>query len=269
MKQFKFLAMAFFAMVMSIGFVACSSDDDDNNGGGSITSGKKLVRISCEYKKINFSGYETINFIYGEDGKLIRASKNDNGNSDRIDLDWSGNTITLTTHESWHENTETCTITLDNGKISKTTDGHETYKAIYSGNYLSQIIGGDINKYTWENGNIVKYKSDYEGEIYNYTCTYYTDMPNKHSVFDVKALCFDEVISAEYSYLLIMAHPTLLGLSNKNLLKSVTCNDGDERYTRYYTYELDNDGYPIKITETEKKNQHDTGSTDVYTLTWE
>lgn len=263
MKQFKFLAMAFFAMVMSIGFVACSSDDDDNNGGGSITSGKKLVRISYD------SGHETINFIYGEDGKLARASKNYNGNSKYIDLDWSGNTITLTSHESWHEYTETCTITLDNGKISKTTDGNETYKAIYSGNYLSQIIGCDINKYTWENGNIVKYKSDNNGDIYNYTCTYYTDMPNKHSAFDVKALCFDEVISAEYSYLLIMAHPTLLGLSNKNLLKSVTCNDGDERYTLYYTYELDNDGYPIKITETEKKNQHDTGSTDVYTLTWE
>ena len=260
MKQFKFLAMAFFAMVMSIGFVACSSDDDDNNGGGSITSGKKLVRISYD------SGHETINFIYGEDGKLARASKNYNGNSKYIDLDWSGNTITLTSHESWHENTETCTITLDNGKISKTTDGHETYKAIYSGNYLSQIIGGDINKYTWENGNIVKYKSDNEGEIYNYTCTYYTDMPNKHSVFDVDALCFDEVISAEYSYLLIMAHPTLLGLSNKNLLKSVTDSEG---YTLSYTYELDGDGYPIKITETEKKNQYDSGSPEVYTLTWE
>lgn len=47
MKQFKFLAMAIFAMIMSIGFVACSSDDD-NNGGGSITSGKKLVRISSK-----------------------------------------------------------------------------------------------------------------------------------------------------------------------------------------------------------------------------
>ena len=260
MKQFKFLAMAFFAMVMSIGFVACSSDDDDNNGGGSITSGKKLVRISYD------SGHETINFIYGEDGKLARASKNYNGNSKYIDLDWSGNTITLTSHESWHEYTETCTITLDNGKISKTTDGNETYKAIYSGNYLSQIISYNINKYTWENGNIVKLQVDNEGDIDNYTRTYYTDMPNKHSVFDVKALCFDEVISAEYSYLLIMAHPTLLGLSNKNLLKSVTGNDG---YTLYYTYELDNDGYPIKITETEKENQHDTGSTDVYTLTWE
>ena len=33
MKQFKFLAMAIFAMVMSIGFVACSSDDDDDNNG--------------------------------------------------------------------------------------------------------------------------------------------------------------------------------------------------------------------------------------------
>ena len=267
MKQFKFLAMAIFAMVMSIGFVACSSDDDDNNGGGSITSGKKLVRISCEYKKINFSGYETINFTYGEDGKLARASKNDNGNSIcYIDLDWSGNTITLTTHERWHENPDKCTITLDNGKISKTTDGNETYKAIYSGNYLSKIIGGCLNEYTWENGNIVKNKYvDNEGDHYC-TCTYYTDMPNKHSVFDVDALCFDDVILPDHGDLLIMAHPTLLGLSNKNLLKSFTGNDG---YTRYYTYELDGDGYPIKITETEKENQHDTGSTDVYTLTWE
>lgn len=266
MKQFKFLAMAFFAMVMSIGFVACSSDDDDNNGGGSISSGKKLVRISCEYKKtINFSAYETINFTYGEDGKLARASKNDNGNSVYyIDLDWSGNTITLTTHARWDENP--CTITLDNGKISKTTDGNETYKAIYSGNYLSKIIASDINEYTWENGNIVKYKYvNNEGDHY-YTCTYYTDMPNKHSVFDVDALGFDDALLAEHGKLLIMAHPTLLGLSNKNLLKSFTDNDG---YTRYYTYELDNDGYPIKITETEKENQHDTGSTDVYTLTWE
>lgn len=78
MKQFKFLAMAIFAMIMSIGFVACSSDDDDNNGGGSITSGKKLVRIS--------SKYETINFTYGEDGKLTRASRNVNGNSEYINL---------------------------------------------------------------------------------------------------------------------------------------------------------------------------------------
>ena len=66
MKQFKFLAMAIFAMIMSIGFVACSSDNDDNNGGGSITSGKKLVRISSEYV--------TINFTYGVDGKLARAT---------------------------------------------------------------------------------------------------------------------------------------------------------------------------------------------------
>ena len=145
MKQFNFLAMAIFAMIMSIGFVACSSDDDDNNGGGSITSGKKLVRISSEY--------ETINFTYGEDGKLTRASRNVNGNSEYINLDWSGNTITLTTHARWEENP--CTITLDNGKISKATDGEETYKAAYSGNYLSQITGYNINKYTWENGNIV------------------------------------------------------------------------------------------------------------------
>lgn len=259
MKQFKFLAMAFFAMVMSIGFVACSSDDDKNNDGGSITSGKKLVRISSEY--------ETINFTYGEDGKLARATRKNNnevGTSKYINLDWSGNTITLTTHARWDENP--CTITLDNGKISKTTDGDETYKAAYSGNYLSLITGYNINEYTWENGNIVKIKVDNEGDIYNYTCTYYTDMPNKHSVFDVDILRFDDAILAEYGDLLIMAHPTLFGLNNKNLLKSVT---GSEGYTLSYTYELDGDGYPIKITETEKKNQYDASSPEVYTLTWE
>ena len=91
-------------------------------------------------------------------------------------------------------------------------------------------------------------------------------MPNKHSVFDVDAQRFDDAILAEYGNLLVMAHPTLFGLNNKNLLKSVTDCKG---YTLSYTYELDGDGYPIKITETEKENQHDTGSTDVYTLTWE
>lgn len=254
MKQFKFLAMAIFAMVMSIGFVACSSDDDDNNGGVSITSGKKLMSISSEY--------ETINFTYGKDGKLARATSSVNGNSEYINLDWSGSTITLTTHARWDENP--CTITLDNGKISKASDGEETYNSAYSGNYLSQIIGYNINKYTWENGNIVKFQKGSGSNTYN--CTYYTDKPNKHSVFDLDALGFDDAILAEYGNLLIMAHPTLLGISNKNLLKSVTDSEG---YTLSYTYELDGDGYPIKITETEKKNQYDSGSPEVYTLTWE
>lgn len=78
----------------------------------------------------------------------------------------------------------------------------------------------------------------------------YTDMPNKHSVFDVDALGFDDGILAEYGNLLIMAHPTLFGLSNKNLLKSVTDSEG---YTLSYTYELDEDGYPIKITKPRKR----------------
>ena len=256
MKQFKFLAMAIFAMIMSIGFVACSSDDDGNNGGGSITCGKKLVRISSEH--------ETMNFTYGEDGKLIRASINVNGNSGYVDFDWSGNTITLTPHAIWGENP--CTITLDNGKISETTDGEETRRAAYSGDYLSQITGGNINNYTWENGNIVEYSVDTGSNIPNYTCTYYTDMPNKHSVFDVEALEFNAAFVTDYCDLLVMAHPTLFGLNNKNLLKSVTDSEG---YTLSYTYELDGDGYPIEITETEKENQYDSGSQEVYTLTWE
>lgn len=44
MKQFRLLGMALLALVMSVGFVACSSsDDDDNNGGGNST--KKLTKV--------------------------------------------------------------------------------------------------------------------------------------------------------------------------------------------------------------------------------
>ena len=115
MKQFKFLAMAIFAMVMSIGFVACSSsDDDDNNGGGSITSGKKLMSISED-------DGATASFVYGEDGKLNKALRKVGDKTDYIDVAWNGNSITITTHASWKENP--CTITLKDGKISTADDG--------------------------------------------------------------------------------------------------------------------------------------------------
>ena len=254
MKQFKFLAMAIFAMIMSIGFVACSSDDDDNNGGGSITSGKKLMSISAD-------DGATASFVYGEDGKLNKALRKEGDKPDYIDVAWNGNSITITTHASWKKNP--CTITLKDGKISTADDGESIQLTSYSGNFLAKTTGDCDKKYFWKDGNITKVIED---EMV-YTYTYYTDKVNKHSSIDIEDLGLCEAIPAESGNLLLMAHPNLLGTGNKNLIKSVTCtgtyNGYTYNYTYNYTYELDSDGYPTKITE-----KSDT-ETLVYTLTWE
>ena len=251
MKQFKFLAMAIFAMVMSIGFVACSSsDDDDNNGGGSITSGKKLMSISED-------DGATASFVYGEDGKLNKALRKVGDKTDYIDVAWNGNSITITTHASWKENP--CTITLKDGKISTADDGESIQSTSYSGNFLAKTTGYYDKEYIWENGYITKVT---DGEM-AYTYTYYTDKVNKHSSIDIEDLRLYDAIPVEYGNLLLMAHPNLLGTSNKNLIKSVTRTGTSNDYTYNYTYELDSDGYPTKITEKSDAR------TTVYTLTWE
>ena len=37
MKIFKFISMALLAIVMSVGFIACSSDDDNEEGGNNTS----------------------------------------------------------------------------------------------------------------------------------------------------------------------------------------------------------------------------------------
>lgn len=249
MKQFRLLGMALLALIMSVGFVACSSsDDDDNNGGGSITSGKKLMSINYDA--------ETINFVYGEDGKLDQTTYIDKYNerySGSINYSWNGNTITATKKENGRTNSYT--IKLQDGKISSTNAIDGYVEAItYSGNYIKEIEGYFSDKYTWENGNITKIDD-------NINITYYTDKVNKHSsIIDVSVLNLDHA-SFDLNDL-IMAHPNLVGTSNQNLIKSVTYTDTSHDGTANYSYELDKDGYPTKITET------DGSDTTVYTLTW-
>lgn len=266
MKQFRLLGMALLALIMSVGFVACSSSDDDNNGGGNNkglhNNGKKLISISSSYED---NALSTINFVYGEDGKLIKAlEKNgDYGTTRYIDVVWTNNTITLTPHSGWEN---PCTLTLNEGKITSADDSKHIQATIYSGNNISYTTGYNETKYTWENGNIVKveHRSD------TYTFTYYTDKINKHSVMDLDAytlnLRLNDVIPTEYGKLILLAHPNLLGTSNKNLIKSFSLNGHSKNI---YTYELDKEGYPTKITETDNLSTRGSYGTVVYVLTWE
>lgn len=62
-----------------------------------------------------------------------------------------------------------------------------------------------------------------------------------------------------------MAHPNLLGTTNKNLLKNVTSSNG---WTENYSYEIDSEGYPTKIIVTET-DKYDSSYSSTYTLIWQ
>lgn len=248
MKKCLYMAMMALVAILPFSLTSCSSDDDDN--GGNITSGKKLLQITC-------SGYDTRTFLYGGDGKLVRASIGDH----YIKISWNGNNITTT--ENFGDPPST-TVLKDNKIISSTGYGKTTITT-YTGNNVKTT--DDDKTYTWKDGNITKVvdTDGYDGETLTLTCTYYTDKVNKHPIVDFDALLLYDAIQAEYSSELLMAHPNLLGATNKNLLKSVTSSDGE---SISFTYELDNEGYPTKITEITKRTSGDS-ETRTYNLSWE
>lgn len=119
--------------------------------------------------------------------------------------------------------------------------------------------------WSWGNDNISKF-SYYDGrETITCTCTYYADKENKHSTIDINALRLYYICGIECADLLLMAHPNLLGTTNKNLLKSVTSSDG---WTENYSYEIDKEGYPTKIIVTET-DKYDSSYSSTYTLIWQ
>lgn len=67
MKALKWMGMALLAIVLCVGFAACSSDDDDNNGNGSGLAG-------TAWKVVNVSGNDDFN-----DWKGFTATLNANG----------------------------------------------------------------------------------------------------------------------------------------------------------------------------------------------
>lgn len=251
--------MALIAILVSVNFASCSSDDDeeDNGGGGTVVSGKLLSSIT---KKNGYSTYTSV-FTYNADKQLTSATSGYDG--ERINATWSNNSIIVETVASWKE--EPTTFSLKNGIITSTSQkGSQTVNLTYDSNRLTKINGCT---WSWANGNINKFSYQDGGEALTYTCTYYTDKENKHPVVDINALKLYYVSGMEWGDLLLKAHPNLLGATNKNLLKSVKKDDG--RMNRNFTYELDSEGYPTKITEELDEDGNGNFETTTYTLTWE
>ncbi len=259
MKTFRLIGMALIAIVMSVNFTSCSSDDDEENN---IVSGKLLRSITRKRNdNYQFNYNEKEQFNYNEKKQLISATTYD----DKITVKWSDSDIIVET-TSPHFEEEPEDFIIKNGVITSTISDNKTNTLSYDSNKHLIKLSGYMNcSWIWENGNISKFSHDNGETISSYTCTYYTDKENKHSTIDINALRLYYISGIGEGELLLMAHPNLLGTTNKNLLKSVTRNDG---WSRNYTYEFDSEGYPIKIIETITDNYGSNDST-TYMLIWQ
>lgn len=255
MKTFRFLGIALIAILVSVNFTACSSDnEEENNGGGTVVSDKVL-------RSITEDDSDSYLFSYNEKKQLISAAVD----RDKINVKWSDSDIIVETISPYFEE-EPADFIIKNGIITSTVCDGGIESLTYDNNkHLTKISGDRTCMWSWENGNISKFSYNDAGETISCTCTYYTDKENKHSTIDINALKLYYICGIEWADLLLMAHPNLLGTTNKNLLKSVTSSDG---WTENYSYEIDSEGYPTKIIVTET-DKYDSSYSSTYTLIWQ
>ena len=235
MKTLRFIGMALFAILMCVNFAACSSGDEDptNENDLPIENDSKQKLIAS----LTISG-KTFNFTYNTKNQLISVSEV--GNNNKIDFEWSDTQIKATPTNKYE--TEPVIYTLKNGVIASVGGNKLTYDKD------NHLISANNDNWTWSNGNISKFVHKNDNETQTYTYTYYTDKENKHPIADVSSARLYYVGALEYDELLFIAHPSLLGKINKNLIKTRT----EDSYVDEYIYELDDNGYPVKIKENGK-----------------
>ena len=254
MRTFRLIGMALLAVVMCVNFASCSDDEEENNAGGTVVSGK-LLRVIA---KNNSNDYL---FSYNEKKQLISATLG----GDKINVKWSDSYIIVETISTSFEE-EPANFIIKNGIITSTVWDRGIETLTYDNNkHLIKISEDKTCMWSWENDNISKFSYNDANETITTTCTYYADKENNHSVIDINALRLYYICGIEYADLLLMAHPNLLGTTNKNLLKSVTSSDG---WTENYSYEIDKEGYPTKIIVTET-DKYDNSYSSTYTLIWQ
>lgn len=240
MKQFRLLGMALLALIMPVGFVACSSSDDDSNGGSGSKS-KKLVQIAS-----NVEGKENVYvFSYGSNGKL----KSYNDGDETYTFNWSNDIVTITDTDG---KTETCYL-LNN--LIRNSTVYKTKFTYYDNNKLKEVraqMSDYSNYYTislkWDGDKICGYS--YSGK----TCKGFNPVIFDSDIF--------------YGNEWLIACPELIGAKSNQLPDSFKYSNDEEAKI---TYTFDSEGYVTEFTFQLYKNgvpstsQYDTWK---YKLTW-
>ena len=238
MKKLFLIAAALFT---AISFNACTNDDHENGGGSSG------IRLVSQIIYQNENGKTNIHkFDYDNQDRVTRITS-DNGYTE---FTYSGNKVTIIEHYEWVNNDiyhETYHATLNEQGYIETLsedDGSISYYSYDKNGYVSRLTWNDADhdvQCTWSNGDLIHERITGDDPI---DCNYeYTDYPAKQNIDIYAFTCgYCHVDDPE-----LIGAVGLVGRKNAHLIKSDTSSEGD--YTSF-SYELDSNGNPTKVTET-------------------
>lgn len=214
--------MALLALVMSIGFVACSSSSDDGNSNSGGNATKKLVRITETGDKRE----EVKIFTYDTNGKV--NSYYDGKNT--CSLKWSDSSVTAT----W-DSGETYTSYLMNNLIGNSTNNKTSY-TYNNDNKLTKMncvfgLSTRTETYKWDGDKLMEAEDYFTFSYSGKTCKGFNPIIiDLGDSFDSDPWCF--------------ACPELIGLKSNQLPDSYKWDNREAKVT----YKFDSEGYVTEFT---------------------
>lgn len=279
MRRFSFILMALFCTTTL--FTACSDDDDDKDGGngkGEGNGGSGVDVLSKKVSKIvsSHNGVEetTCLFAYDANERLSKITETRNGSTGKVtNITYGDNQITL----SVEGRNEPTVIKMKDGRAVSSVeyygnDDRSEYTYAYSGKYLSKIACKDFtkNNETWEedgsdestltvkDGNLMGIVSTYDyGEEETGTCTTTFEMSNTDNNANIDLYGF---MMEDNILLLCVAGDRFKKLP----AKYTDQEEGEQPDVTTFAYEVNQEGYVTKITQTE-----DGRYVTVYSVTYE
>lgn len=243
----KSLTAMLMAMALSFNFAACS-DDDDNGGGGSASGDatKRLVKMYVKSIYVNHS----FEIEYDEKGRVsknVLTWEESTPWRDTYTYLYNGNEVTISAtiwegndEEGEHRAEYTYTLNDKGYVVNGFSDDQNEYIFSYSDDYLVSVTK------SYDNGvpRIVEQNQIIaDGLIlpHDWDAVEYTEIPNKINFFFHYSNEIDIFDTFEYMELYLA---NLAGKAPKYLPESVTDGEG----SWYFSYKLDDEGYPTAIT---------------------
>ena len=230
-KMFLYLG----AIILCLGFIACSNDDNDEDNDEKIYRVYKITAHLHEDEDEN----ETRTYSYDGQGRMTKCTYDENH---IVTYTYQNNQIIVSGLEDGDEVFEL----NDKGYIVR--GFYEDEEITYTYDNLDQLLkieykDGGNHSFTWSDGNIIKVvESD---EMYENTSVFtYSSVENKVD-FDFSSYLGDYNFNDE------LYNGSYFGKSNKNLV--ITCQEKEDNYTYNYRYEytFNENGCVEKILEYE------------------
>lgn len=199
---------------------------------------KSSDAIAIRYVKLIQSPDLTIEFTYDEQNRILSATeKRAKGNANIYTYIYMENNIQV----NWNGKEKASITSEVESKVTvKAQEGNMVLNAKYgmdeNHRILQSITGvfGDVSNFTWEDGNLVKVKSGYSECVYQYG-----DKENKSVNIDI-VNCINSLINPYPWYYCAFSWG-----QTKQLPIAASADTGSVEYV----YELDKDGYVVKVNE--------------------